>query len=165
VRRAAPLLLAAALGLAAAGPGCKADEARTPEGAVRRFAQAADPRSRERDRVFELVGPRTRARLAAAARLATQQAGVRRSFDWKDMLVVGVARPRYDLAETRVVERGAHRAVVEVRGAHGERETVEVVLEGETWKLELPEPPPEQPASAGAPAGPASAGAASAPAP
>jgi hypothetical protein len=142
------LLLAA---LAAAAAGCRqADEARTPAGAVRAFARAADPRSavRDRERVCSLIGPRTRARLQESAHRATQQAGSRRPFDWKDMLVVGMARPSYDLEDARVVEAGDRRALVEARGRGGAPEVVEVVREGELWKVELPAPPAERPASA-----------------
>jgi len=141
------LLLAAALATAACQ---QADEARTPVGAVRAVARAADAHStaRDRERVCNLVGPRTRARLEQSARLATQQAGARRPFEWKDMLIVGMARPRFELTQARVVEERGDHALVEVRGAGGARETVEAVREGELWKIELPAPPPEPAASA-----------------
>jgi hypothetical protein len=167
VRRGRRALLLAALATAAAG--CRqADEARTPAGAVRAFARAADPRSavRDRERVCSLIGPRTRARLQESARLATQQAGARRPFDWKDMLVIGMARPSFDLEDAVVVEAGDRRVLVEARGRGGTREIVEVVREGELWKVELPAPPPEPPTSAPAGASqPASGPAARTPAP
>jgi hypothetical protein len=149
-------LLAVAAVLATATLACReADEARTPAGAVRAFVRAADARStaRDRERVCGLIGPRTRARLAASARLATQQAGARRPFDWKDMLVVGMARPRYELTQVHVVAGEADRALVEVRGPAGARETIEVVREGELWKVELPAPAPpaSSPAAASQP--------------
>jgi hypothetical protein len=146
------------LAAVALGAGCReGDEARTPAGAVRVFARGADPRpgARDRDRVYALVGPRTRQRLTEAARLASQQAGARKALDWKEMLLVGLARPRYELADARVLEQGPTTARVEVRGTGGEREVVELTREGELWKLELPEPAPEPtsaPASAAAPA-------------
>jgi hypothetical protein len=148
-RRALVLIGSAALAMA--GLACRqADEARTPAGAVRAFARAADPRSalRDRERVCSLIGPRTRARLEESARRATQQAGARRALQWTDMLVIGMARPRYDLNGVRVLESSDQRALVETRGPGGSRETVEVVREGELWKIELPVPPPEHAASA-----------------
>jgi hypothetical protein len=149
VSRGARALLLFAAALATAG--CQeADEARTPAGAVRAFARAADAHStsRDRERVCSLIGPRTRARLEASARLATQQAGARRPFEWKEMLIVGMARPRHELTQVRVVEEHGDRAVVETRSVGGAPETVEVVREGELWKIELPAPPPEPPTSA-----------------
>jgi hypothetical protein len=155
------LLLVGSAALATALVACQqADEARTPAGAVRAFARAADLRStaRDRERVCNLIGPGTRARLTERARLATQQAGARRPFEWRDMLIVGMARPRYDLDDVRVLQANDRRALVEARGPGGVRETVEVVREGELWKIELPAPPPEPAASAPASASqPASA--------
>ena len=143
-RWAAAVLLAAPVG------GCqRPDEASTPEGAVRVFARGADPRpaGRDRERVHALIGPRTRQRLTEAARLASQQAGARRPLEWTEMLLVGLARPRYELAAVQVIERHPDRALVEVRGRGGEREVVEVVREGDGWKIELPAPPPPSPTS------------------
>ncbi|MBI5480882.1 MAG: hypothetical protein HY906_18635 [Deltaproteobacteria bacterium] len=145
------LVLVGGAALATAAVACRqVDEARTPTGAVRAFTRAADLRSaaRDRERVCSLIGPRTRARLQETARLATQQAGARRPFEWKDMLIIGMARPRYDLDDVRVVEANDRHALVEVRGPGGARETVAVVREGELWKIELPAPPAERPASA-----------------
>jgi hypothetical protein len=145
-----PRALAALAVVLVAGGACReADEATTPEGAVRAFARGADPRptARDRDRVYALVGPRTRARLTEVARLASQQAGARRPLDWKEMLLVGLARPRYELKMTRMLDRAGDTARVEVRGAGGERDIVEVVREGALWKVELPTPPPDEPAS------------------
>ena len=149
LRRGALALGASALLAATAGACRQADEARTPVGAVRAFARAADMRSaaRDRERVCSLVGPRTRARLGQSARLASHQAGARHPFDWKEMLVIGMARPRFELKDVRVVEADAARALVEVRGAGGAREVVEVVREGDVWKIELPAPREAPPAS------------------
>jgi hypothetical protein len=165
-RRARIVLGGGALLLLALG-GCRAeDEATTPAGAVRAFARAADRRSsaRDRERVIELIGPRTRARLEARARLASQQAGARHPLEWKEMLVVGMARPRYPVEQVRVLEEGPTHALVEVRGGD-QREAVELVREGKLWKLELPLPPlppPGHPEAASRPASapaPASSGA------
>jgi hypothetical protein len=145
------LVLGVSAALAAAAAACRqADEAGTPTGAVRAFARAADPRSatRDRERVCSLIGPRTRARLQESAQLATQQAGARRPFEWKDMLVVGMARPAHELQDVRLLEAGDRRALVEARGPAGARETLELVREGELWKIELPAPPEERAASA-----------------
>ena len=117
---------------------------KTPEEAVRALARTAHPRAplHERERIFDLLGPKTRARLEQSAVLAGQQAGLRRAFTWKDMLVAGLAHPRHELREVRRLSGEGNRAIVEVVATDGTREQVEVVQEGGAWKVELPPPQP-----------------------
>ncbi|MDB4967222.1 MAG: hypothetical protein JWN44_2911 [Myxococcales bacterium] len=109
--------------------------ARSPEGAVRALAEAAE--SGDRDAVYERLGPATRARLAADALKAAQAAG-RREIGAKDLVAAGWSPPRWRAAEFDVMSRSGDRATVEVRGPAHERETVTCVqLDGE-WRVELP---------------------------
>lgn len=125
---------ARALALAAlAWAGCS--RGGSPAAAVQSLAEA----SREGDaaRVLELLGPRTRARLAADARLAGQQAG-RRAIAPEQLLAAGWTPPRFEVDALRELSRDDASALVEVRGSHGELERVEVVREAGAWKIELP---------------------------
>jgi hypothetical protein len=56
----------------------------------------------------------------------------------EQMLAVGWFAPRWQPDDFREQSRGGDRAVVEVLGAHGEKETVECARVGGEWKVELP---------------------------
>jgi hypothetical protein len=122
--------LAAALLLGACGAGT-----RSPVGAVRALAEAAADGDREE--VWRLLGPNTRARLEADARRAAEQSG-RRVQPPMEMLAVGWFPPRFRVADVREVERAGDRATVEVWGKEGQRELVTCVRVSQAWKVELP---------------------------
>jgi hypothetical protein len=107
----------------------------SPGAAVQALAEA----SREGDtaRAWELLGPRTRARLEADAHLAAQQAG-RRALPPSELLAAGWTPPRFELERVRELSRDDASALVEVRGPRGEVERVELVREAGQWKVELP---------------------------
>src|SRR5438067_1404131 len=107
----------------------------SPVAAVRALDEAA--RDGDLDEVVKLLGPSTRARLAADARRAGQLAG-RRDLPAHELLAAGWTLPRFRLHQVRVVSRAGDSAVVEVSGAHGEKETVTLVREADGWKVELP---------------------------
>ena len=109
--------------------------ARSPEGAVRALAEAAE--SGDRDAVYALLGPATRARLAGEAAKAAQAAG-RRELGPKDLVAAGWSPPRWRAAEFDVMTRSGDRATVEVRGPSHERETVLCVQLDGQWRVELP---------------------------
>jgi hypothetical protein len=109
--------------------------ARTPEGAVRALAEAAE--SGDRDAVWTLLGPATRARLAGDADRAKAAAG-RREIVGRDLLAAGWSPPRWRAASFDVIARAGDRATVEVRGAAHERETVTCVVVDGKWQVELP---------------------------
>lgn len=109
--------------------------ARSPEGAVRALAEAAE--SGDRDAVWTLLGPATRARLAADAERAKAAAG-RREIVGRDLLAAGWSPPRWRAAAFDVIGRSGDRATVEVRGAAHERETVSCLLVDGKWQVELP---------------------------
>ena len=122
------LALAAVLFAAACGG------ARSPEGAVRALAEAAE--SGDRDAVYALFGPATRARLASDAERAAQAAG-RREIGARDLVAAGWSPPQWHAVDFDVLTRSGDRATVEVRGAAHERETVVCVLVGGQWRVEL----------------------------
>lgn len=124
------VLVAASLSLVAACGG-----ARSPEGAVRALAEASE--SGDRDAVWALLGPSTRARLKAEAERARGAAG-RRDLAGRDLLAAGWSPPRWRAAGFDVISRAGDHATVEVRGAAHERETVTCVLGDGRWQVELP---------------------------
>jgi hypothetical protein len=109
--------------------------ARSPEGAVRALAEAAE--SGDRDAVWSLLGPATRARVKADADRARAAAG-RREIVGRDLLAAGWSPPRWRAAGFDVIARSRGHATVEVRGAAHERETVLCVLVDGAWQVELP---------------------------
>jgi hypothetical protein len=109
--------------------------ARSPEGAVRALAEAAE--SGDRDATYALLGPATRARLATDAVKAAQMAG-RRELGPVDLIASGWSPPRWRAAEFDVIGRSGDRATVEVRGPAHERETVTCVQLDGQWRVELP---------------------------
>jgi hypothetical protein len=123
------LVAAAALAL-----GCGAGTG-SPAGVVRALAEASA--DGDRDQVWRLLGPATRARLEADAARAAEQSG-RRALPASEMLAVGWFAPRFRPREVRELERAAGRATVEVRGEHGEREAVSCVHVDGQWRVELP---------------------------
>lgn len=126
--------LAGALALLLVAAGC-GGPGRSPVGTVRDVEEAA--REGDGDRVLALLGPKTRARLAADARLAEEQAG-RRQISPSELVAVGWTKARFRLDEVREVERRGDHAVVEVRGRDGERQRLELVRDDGRWKVELP---------------------------
>jgi hypothetical protein len=123
-------LLAVAFVLAAAGCGT-----RSPEGAVRALTEAAE--AGDREAVFALLGPATRARLTGDAAKAAQAAG-RRELAPVDLVAAGWSPPRWHAVDFDVLTRSGDRATVEVRGAAHERETLSCVLIDGAWRVELP---------------------------
>jgi hypothetical protein len=113
--------------------GCGA--ARSPDGAVRALAEAAE--AGDRDAVWALLGPATRARLTADAEKAAQASG-RRDLQPRDLVAAGWSAPRWKIADVDVVADSGGRATVEVRGRGGERETLSCVRADGNWRVELP---------------------------
>jgi hypothetical protein len=133
-RRRTWLTRALAVALLLAGCGA-AGEGRTPEGAVQNMVAAA--RSGDRSAVFEHLGPRTRARLAALHE-STRTTGGRVASKPEDFLSVGWAPPPWEASGVRTLRQEGDRAEVEVYSNAGDRHSVEVVREGQEWKVELP---------------------------
>jgi hypothetical protein len=133
----APLIAAVAVAVAVAGRGCE-EEAGSPEITVRQFLEAT--RRLDREAMLELLGPRTRARLGAAALRATDLSS--RRYAAGDML--GFNTGLDDLAleelETREVARSEDRASVEIVDRRGRRHRIELVHVEGAWRIELTDP-------------------------
>jgi hypothetical protein len=108
---------------------------RSPEGAVRAFAESAA--DGDRAGVWRLLGPATRGRLEADAKRAAELAG-RRSIKPEEMLAVGWFPPKMHIVDVRERSREGDHATVEVVGKDGEREQVQCVKDHGAWKVELP---------------------------
>jgi hypothetical protein len=107
--------------------------ARSPAGAVRALCEAAN--EADRDGVRALLGPASRARLAADAALAARAGG--RARPDADLLAVGWFPTAYAFTDVREVERRGDDAWVETRGSHGEHDRVHCVRVDGAWRVEL----------------------------
>lgn len=105
----------------------------SPRAIVAAFAEAT--RAGQAARAYQLLGPRTRARLTADAERAALSA--RRPFKPWELLAVGWNAPRHAASGFTEVSRLGERAVVEVALADGASERVELVREDGQWKIEL----------------------------
>ena len=134
---AARAALAAALLLAAdASPGCSTrDEGSTPESAVQLLI--ASVRAGDRGAVYERFGPRTRAHIDDLLAAAHKTGGTR-MLRPQDLVTVGWVPPAWEPAGMRTLQRSGDEAEVEVYSAAGDRQSVRLVREGRTWKVELP---------------------------
>jgi hypothetical protein len=130
----AAALLAAAL-LLAPTAGCGRDDGSSPEGAVR--ALVASARAGDRLAVYQRLGPRTRARIEELLSSA-RKTGATRILRPEDLVTVGWVPPAWEAAGTRLLSRHGDDAEVEVYSANGDRQTVRVVRESGSWKVELP---------------------------
>lgn len=131
---AVSVLLAAVLAVAMAGRACGAEDD-SPVGAVRAFVAAA--RTGDRDALYELLGPRTRAALDARAARAGQLVGGERRFSPREMIAVSAAADLPPPRDYELVEARDGRAVVAIVDADGERHRVDLVEVDGRWRLEL----------------------------
>jgi hypothetical protein len=123
-----------ALAAAMAG-GCAGDRPSTPEGAVDRLITAA--RTGDRAGVYQRLGPATRARIEALAAASRTMSG-RVALRPEDFLSVGWAPPAWEPAGMRTLRKETATAEVEVYSESGDRHSVDLVREGDEWKVELP---------------------------
>lgn len=131
IAAAATALAAIAIAVAVAGRGC-GDRAASPASTVRALVTAA--RAGDREQVFELLGPATRARLERAAARASELDGGRphRAID-----LLEVAAPTADLSAMVVRQREDGRTFVDLVDHRGERTAIEVVRVDGAWRVEL----------------------------
>ena len=122
---------AAALAGAVARAGCQGDG---PEVAVRAFIDAA--RAADKNSMWQLLGPATRARLAEAALRATDTAGGVRRYGPLDVLEVGMSDGSETRPEVIVREQGGDSAMVDVLRPDG-RDAVRAVRIDGKWLVEL----------------------------
>jgi hypothetical protein len=129
-------VLLAAAALAAAAPACSGrDDGSSPEGAVQALIAAA--RAGDRQAVYERFGPRTRARIDDLLSSA-RRTGATRILRPEDLVTVGWVPPAWEAAGTRLLRRDGDDAEVEVYSGNGDRQSVRVVREAKSWKVELP---------------------------
>ena len=129
----ASALAAMALAAAVAGRSCRVSEP-GPEAAVRDMIQAA--KTGDRDLVFELLAPATRARLDAEAKRATDLVGASQRYTAKDLISIGSSDGVADPTDITVLEERGDRAVVEVVSPAG-RARVDLVKLGNRWRIDL----------------------------
>lgn len=131
-RAAAFCVLWAALVLA---PACSSRDDSSPESAVTSLIAAA--RAGDRVAVYQRLGPRTRQRIDALLSSA-QRTGATRILRPEDLVTVGWVPPAWEAAGTRLLRRDGDEGEVEVYSGGGDRQSVRVVREGKSWKVELP---------------------------
>ena len=98
----ASALAAVAFAAAMAGRACRVDDD-SPEGAARAFATAA--RTGDREAIYELLGPETRARLEKATKYATELVGGPTRFDELDLIGLGTAVESFTPEQFKVTGR------------------------------------------------------------
>ncbi|HSZ81027.1 MAG TPA: hypothetical protein VLA14_02035 [Polyangia bacterium] len=126
------LLIAAVSG----APACSSrDDGASPEGAVQ--ALIASARAGDRLAVYQRFGPRTRARIDELMSSAART-GATRVLRPEDLVTVGWVPPAWEAAGTRLLHREGDEAEVEVYSGGGDRQSVRVVREAKSWKVELP---------------------------
>ena len=127
-------LAAMALAAAVAGRSCRVAQP-GPEATVRDMMQAA--KTGDRDAIFELLTPATRARLDAEAKRATDLVGAAVRYTAKDLLSIASSDVANATDITVVSERG-DRATIEVVSATG-RARIELVRFDGHWHVDLPQ--------------------------
>jgi hypothetical protein len=129
-------LCVAACALAVAACACSSrDDGSSPEAAVQSLIAAA--RAGDRLAVYERFGPRTRARIDDLLSSA-RRTGATRILRPEDLVTVGWVPPAWEAAGTRLLRRDGDDAEVEVYSGGGDRQSVRVVREAKSWKVELP---------------------------
>jgi hypothetical protein len=136
--RRAGAVAARALALAAAlmAGGCGGrDDGSSPEAAVRSLIAAA--RAGDRAAVYQRLGPRTRGRVENLLSSASKT-GATRILRPEDLVTVGWVPPAWEAAGTRLLSSHGDEAEVEVYSGAGDRQSVAVVREARSWKVEMP---------------------------
>jgi hypothetical protein len=131
--RAAIALLV--LGVLPSGACSSRGDGSTPEAAVTSLIAAA--RAGDRLAVYQRFGPRTRARIDDLLSSA-RRTGATRVLRPEDLVTVGWVPPAWEAAGTRLLRRDGDDAEVEVYSGAGDRQSVRVVREAKSWKVELP---------------------------
>lgn len=130
----ASALAAMALAAAVAGRSCRVTQP-GPDMTVRDLLQAA--RTGDRELVFELLAPTTRARLEAQAKRATDLVGAATRYTAKDLISIGASDASSTPTHITVIEQRGDHAVVEIVSAAGRARLQLSKVEGR-WRVELP---------------------------
>jgi hypothetical protein len=131
----ASALAAMAIAAAMAGRSCRVSQP-GPEAAVRDILQAA--KTGDRDAVFDMLSPVTRARLDVEARRATDLVGASIRYTAKDLVSIGSSENIAAPTDITVLEEHEDRAVVELVSPAGRSRMQLVKIDGR-WKIEIPE--------------------------
>ena len=123
-----------ALAIAVAGRSCRV-EPPGPEVTVHDMLHAAS--TGDRDTVYELLAPATRARLEAEAHHATDLVGATTRYSAKDLISIGASEGVAAPTDITVLEQRGDRATVQVVGPAG-RSLVQLVRVKGHWLVELP---------------------------
>lgn len=126
-------LAAMALAAAVAGRSCQVTKP-GPEVTVRDLLQAA--KTGNRDLVFELLTPATRARLEAEANRATDLVGAATRYDAKDLISIGAMDESTQPTDITVIEQRGDRAVVEIVAPAGRSRLQLFHIDGR-WRVDL----------------------------
>lgn len=124
-----------ALAAAVAGRSCQVTPP-GPEITVRDLLQAA--KTNNRDLVFELLTPATRARLDAEAKRATDLVGAATRYTAKDLISIGASDSLSAPTDITVIDQRGDRAVVEVVSPQGRSRLQLFKVEGR-WRVDLPQ--------------------------
>jgi hypothetical protein len=130
----ASALAAMALAAAVAGRSCQVTPP-GPEMTVRDLLQAAQ--TNDRDLVFELLTPATRARLEAEARRATDLVGAATRYTAKDLISIGASDNVAPPTDITVIELRGDHAIVEIVSPAG-RSRLSLYKIGGRWRVDLP---------------------------
>lgn len=124
-----------ALAAAVAGRSCRVTQP-GPEMTVRDLLQAAQ--TNNRDLVFELLTPATRARLEAEAKRATDLVGAATRYTAKDLISIGASDNVPPPTDITVIEERNDHAVVEIVSPAG-RARLELYKIDGRWRVDLPQ--------------------------
>lgn len=122
-----------ALAATVAGRGCQTEDD-GPTDAVYTFLERA--KAQDRDGLFAMLGPKTKARLQEAARRATALVGGEQRYSAQDMLQPLRTGPAGKNAKT--IRQSADRAIVLLREHNGRETEIELVWVNRDWLIELP---------------------------
>ena len=134
----ATALAAMALAIAVAGRSCRVTQP-GPEVTVRDMIQAA--KAGDREMVFELLTPATRARLDAEAKHATDLVGAAVRYTAKDLISIGSSDGVATATDITVLEQRGDHAVVELVSPAGRSRIALDKIDGR-WRIDLPQPSP-----------------------
>ena len=135
VAAVASVLAAMALAASVLGRSCRVTQP-GPEVAVRQMLQAA--KTGDRDTVFSMLSPATRARLEAEAKRATDLVGAATRYSAKDLVSIGSSEGVAAPTDITVLEEGGDHAIVEVVSPAG-RARIELLKSEGHWTIELPQ--------------------------
>ncbi len=130
--------IAVVLLLSAAG--CTAGD-RSPVGAVREFLKQSSMLNSDQA-VFDLLGPKTRARLEQVAGKTTTLMGGRRRVTAAKMFLLGLADPPYKVGKITLQRKQGDRAWVKLEDKKKKyTEIWQLVKVDGRWRIELPDKP------------------------